>query len=188
MRLGTRSWLLGSGLAVVAALLLTSPASAHDVLVGSSPADGAAVSVGPGTVRLNFNAPVQEGPNEITVIGPDGQHWEKSDTATVYGDSVSTQVAPLGPKGRYQVGYRIISADGHPVSGEVTFTLTTAGTGKPVVEQAASGGGSATGAQAAGPAAGGGMPIWPWLLGAVVLLAAGLFLGLRRGAPRRSNR
>jgi copper resistance protein C len=35
------------------------------------------------------------------------------------GPTVSIDVAPLGPAGRYEIGYRIISADGHPVTGSV---------------------------------------------------------------------
>jgi methionine-rich copper-binding protein CopC len=169
-------------------LLLVSPASAHNVLVGSSPADGASVSTGPGTVRLNFNAPVQEGPNVLTVIGPDGQHWEKTENATVLGDSVSTTVAPLGPAGRYAVGYRIISADGHPVSGEVTFTLTKPGTGKPVQQNGSAATGSTTTESAAAPSGGGGAPVWPWILGGVVLLAGGLVLALRLGGAGADKR
>jgi methionine-rich copper-binding protein CopC len=47
------------------------------VLVGSNPTNGAQLTTGPTTVELNFNAPVQNGPNVITVIGPDGRHWER---------------------------------------------------------------------------------------------------------------
>jgi methionine-rich copper-binding protein CopC len=175
-----RRLLLPIALAGVATLGLATPAFAHDVLTDSTPADGASVAVGPSEVTLTFNAPVQFGDNRLTVTGPDGQHWEKTDIATVDGNSVSTSVAPLGPAGEYDVGYRIISADGHPVSGEVTFTLTKAGTGRPPAQTAAADGPRAASAPA-------GPPVWPWALGAVVLLALGLFFGLRTarmGAPR----
>jgi hypothetical protein len=103
---------------------------------------------------------------------------------------VSTSVAPLGPTGKYTVGYRIISADGHPVSGEVSFTLTAAGTGTPP-QQAAGGGGASVGPATGGVSAAsttvsGGVPVWVWVLGAVILLAIGLFLGLR--TPRAGAR
>jgi copper resistance protein C len=179
--------LLGGLAAVLGVLLLVSPASAHNVLVGSSPADGARVSTGPGTVRLNFNAPVQDGPNEITVIGPDGKHWERTSAATVLGDSVTTTVDPLGPAGTYQVGYRIISADGHPVSGETTFVLTKAGAGTPPTAAPAAPANPGTTAAAAG-SDGGGTPIWPWIVGGVVLLAGGLVLALRLGANPPTRR
>jgi methionine-rich copper-binding protein CopC len=146
---------------------LGGPAFAHDVLVGSAPASGVTLTSGPGAVRFDFNAPVRQGPNTITVIGPDGTHWERTANATVNGNSVSTPVAPLGPAGVYTAGYRIVSADGHPVTGEITFTLAKAGNGTPAA--AAAGGGS------------GGGPIWVWILGAAVLLCVVLWLALRTG-------
>jgi hypothetical protein len=167
-------------LAGLAVFGLATPALAHNVLIGSTPASGASVARGPSEVTLNFNAPVQFGANYLTVIGPDGQHWEKTDNATVVGNSVSTSVAPLGPAGVYKVGYRIISADGHPVSGEVQFTLTTAGTGTPPSRSA----GTDTAASTA--TASGGVPVWAWVLGAVILLGVGLFFGLR--TPRTGAR
>lgn len=186
-----RRLLLPVVLAGLAVFGFATPALAHNVLIGSTPASGASVQTGPSEVRLNFNAPVQFGADYLTVIGPDGNHWEKTENATVNGDSVSTSVAPLGPAGVYKVGYRIISADGHPVSGEVTFTLTTAGTGTPPAQSATGGGGggasATTGSTSAAPAsASGGVPVWVWVLGAVILLAAGLFFGLR--TPRMGAR
>jgi methionine-rich copper-binding protein CopC len=173
-----RRLLLSASLAGLAVIGLATPAFAHDVLTGSTPADGASVAVGPRQVTLTFNAPVQFGDNRLTVTGPDGQQWQTTDNATVDGDSVSTTVAPLGPAGGYTVGYRIISADGHPVSGEVTFTLTKAGAGTAPMRATT----GASSSRQPGPA------VWPWALGAVVLLGLGLFLGLRTprmGALRR---
>ena len=167
-----RKLLIGGLLAGVAVLGLGTPAFAHNVLVGSDPARGAQLATGPTSVVLTFNAPVQTGPNEITVVGPDGGHWEDTSTATVDGDAVSTSVAPLGPAGVYTIGYRIISADGHPVQGEIQFTLTKAGTGKPVSS------GQAT-TQAGAGGSGGGVPVWAWIVGVLVLLGIGIVVVLR---------
>jgi methionine-rich copper-binding protein CopC len=174
-------------LAGFAVLGLALPASAHNVLVGSTPAKGASLATGPTEIRFDFNAPVRNGPNTIIVTSADGSHWERSQNATVDGNSVFTKVAPLGPAGVYTASYRIISADGHPVSGDITFTLTTAGTGTPVMSASmanmpgmpgmAAGGGSSGGG-------GGGVPVWVWIVGAVVVLGVGLTFALRgaRGA------
>jgi hypothetical protein len=87
-------------------------------------------------------------------------------------------VLPLGPAGAYQIGYRVVSADGHPISGSVPFTMTTAGTGS---GRAAAPSGSNPAADA--PAAGGtgGAPVWPWIVGAVVVVAIGAGAALRLG-------
>ncbi|HEY3607490.1 MAG TPA: copper resistance CopC family protein [Pseudonocardiaceae bacterium] len=153
-----------------------SPAFAHDVLVGSAPAAGATVARGPAEVRFDFNAPVRQGPNTITVVGPNGTHWERTENATVTGNSVSAPVAPLGAAGVYTAGYRIISADGHPVTGEIHFTLTVAGNGTPV--------GAAAAAPTISGGGGGGVPIWIWIAGAAVLLGVVLFVVLRTGRGR----
>jgi hypothetical protein len=77
----------------------------------------------------------------------------------------------------YTVAYRILSADGHPVEGAVRFTLTTAGTGTPAPSAAAQP--PTTSGQ--GGHGGGGMPVWPWIVGAAALLAIGVVFALRIG-------
>ena len=143
---------------------------------------GAVLATGPSVVRFDFNAPVRNGPNYITVTGPGDTRWERTENATVDGNSVSTAVAPLGPAGVYTAEYRIISADGHPVSGSITFTLAQAGNGTPV--------NVANAGQAANSSSGGGVPIWVWLLVAAVVLVAGVIVTLRltRGAGADQGR
>jgi methionine-rich copper-binding protein CopC len=171
-----RRFVVAAALAGFAVLGLATPAFAHDVLVGSSPSAGATLAAGPAEVRFDFNAPVREGPNTITVLGPNGTHWERSANATVDGNSVSTQVAPLGPAGVYTASYRIISADGHPVTGEITFTLTVAGNGTPITPPSTVAAGGS-----------GGVPVWVWIAGAVVLLAVALVFALRSGRRTESE-
>ena len=60
------------------------------------------------------------------------------------------------------------------MSGELTFTLTKDGTGTPrMVETEAPASGS-----------GDGLPIWVWIVGAVVLLGGGVFFALRGGGTK----
>jgi methionine-rich copper-binding protein CopC len=162
-------------LAGLGTFALAGPASAHNVLINTSPKAGASLTTGPTQIRFDFDAPVENGENNITVLGPNGTHWERSETATVVGNSVSTPVAPLGPAGVYTVSYRIISADGHPVTGDMTFTLTKAGTGQPVTPTVAAGG------------SGGGMPIWVWILVALVVLGGVLFFVLRSSGQKEES-
>jgi copper resistance protein C len=160
---------VGALLAALAVVGLATPASAHDVLIGSIPAAGSKLTAGPSLVRFNFDAPVQLGNDIIVVIGPDGKHWERTSHASVLGDSAATEVAPLGPVGTYTATYHIISADSHPVSGSISFQLTKAGNGKPVST-----------ASASLPGSGGtNVPIWVWFVIAVVVLGGVLFAALR---------
>lgn len=164
--------------ALLALVGLTGTALAHNVLVDSNPRQGSSVDVGPPEVTLTFDLPVQEGEqfNSIVVIGPNGDHWEGGKT-TVDGRTVSVPLRPLGPAGKYEIGYQILSNDGHPVRSQVTFTLTKAGHGTPT-----------PGTSAVSQDDGGGVPVWVWIVGAVVLLGVGVTLALRTGGPKKQAR
>jgi methionine-rich copper-binding protein CopC len=169
-----RRWLLPLLLAALATFGLAGPAAAHNVLETSQPAEGAKLATGPKTIVLHFDQEVQQGPNKITVIGPDGKQWQanKGD-ATVTGSDMRNNVRPLGPAGRYTIGYHVISADGHPLNGSRTFTLTKAGNGTPNPNAAAVSTSDSSGS--------GEVPVWVWIGGAVVLLGVGLVVALRAG-------
>jgi hypothetical protein len=102
----------------------------------------------------------------MTVVGPDGNLWSTGETS-VQGAVVSVGLRPLGPAGAYTVNYRVTSADGHVVSGSWSFRLTVPGTGTP---GPAPGAGSSPGA----------IPVWPFVLAAVVLVAGAALWTLRR--------
>jgi len=164
-------------LAVGTALLLgAAPAWAHSQLDGSSPADGSSVATPPPSVSLTFNEDVQPGFTVITLIGPDGKDYHRGDV-TETDQTVTVGALPLGPAGVYQIGYRVVSADGHPVSGKTTFTLTTAGPGAPEAKVPA----APDAVPSAAPPEAEGAPVWPWIVGAVVLVAGGVVLALRLG-------
>lgn len=152
--------------AVVAALIGAAPAGAHSVVVSSDPPDGAVLDTGPSTVSITFNEALQESFSSLTVIGPNGGMWSKGDP-TISGPTISVDVGELGPAGVYTIGFRITSADGHPVTGMSKFTLSTPGGGTPV---------STIGETDDD----GGVPLWPFVLAAVVVFAGGLFLVLRK--------
>ena len=141
-------------------------ASAHAARVSTDPADHAAVSTGPGRVSATFNEDLQTTFAAMTVVGPDGNLWSVG-LPQVHGTVVSVGVLPLGPTGNYAVNYRVTSADGHVVSGSWTFQLTTPGSGIP------------------GPAAQppdtspDDVPTWPFILGAIVLVAGGVLWAAR---------
>lgn len=174
----------------VGLLLGTAPAFAHTRLEGSDPADGASLSAAPQKVTLTFNEAIPAEFTTITVIGPDGTAYQTG-PVTAGDDSVSTAVLPLGPAGRYQVGYRVVSDDGHPVSGSLAFTMTTAATPPTTPPTTGAATAPTTGAAAAPapvtaqasapPPDDGGAPVWPWIVGAVVLVGAGVAAALRLG-------
>jgi methionine-rich copper-binding protein CopC len=172
-------------LAGLALLLGAPPALAHTRLLSSDPTDGASLDSAPQHVSLTFNETMTPGFSTITVVGPDGTHYETGQVG-VEGGTVSIALLSLGPAGRYEIGYRVVSADGHPVTGSVAFTLTTPGPGATTAAPEPSAAPAAPAAAAPPPAAApaesdGGMPVWPWILGAVVLVGGGVVAALRLG-------
>jgi copper resistance protein C len=161
---------LGVGM-VLAALMIfagTAVASAHATRIATDPLENASLTTAPIRVSATFNEQLQPSFAAMTIVGPDGHLWSQGDPQ-VQGAVVSIAVPPLGPAGRYVVNYRVTSADGHVVSGSWPFTLTQPGTGTP------------------GPAAGAaaqdrGIPVWPFLAGATVLIAVGALWAVRRRA------
>jgi len=158
-------------LTLLGVLGLATPAFAHNQLTSSNPQDKASVDASPGEIVLTFDQPVQagEGLNTVAVTSENGDHWEGG-VAEVASNVVTTPVRELGPAGVYTIAYRVISADGHPVDGTLTFTLTEASDGTPAPKPADSAADDS-----------GGVPIWVWIGGAVIVLGAGLVFALRIG-------
>jgi len=105
------------------ALTLASPAKAHTDLQSISPTDGARLAKPPSVVILAFNEPLLAAGSRVVI--------SNSDTDTV----VPTIVEVRGSKvlvtgtldlrdGTYAVAYRVVSTDGHPITGRSQFILS----------------------------------------------------------------
>jgi methionine-rich copper-binding protein CopC len=130
MRRARWAALLGAVLLATAPLLTGAPVLAHTELISASPAQGDVVESLPGTVELTFSEAVGS-TAYVAVNGPDGEAVSDGEPQVV--DGVVTQrTAGSGSAGAYTVDYRVVSADGHPVSGQVEFTVGS-GTGPPPV-------------------------------------------------------
>jgi copper resistance protein C len=172
------------------AFLGAGPAAAHDVLEGSDPADGSSVATAPSRITLTFDEAPTPNTATITVVGPDGTTHYESGAPTSDGAKISVGVAPLGAAGRYEIGYRVVSDDGHPVSGALSFTLTTPGPAAAAATTSSPGAPATTAppvtpsnAAAASPAADeGGVPAWPFVVLAIVVVLGAVVLVLRRRA------
>ncbi|MEV0145799.1 MULTISPECIES: copper resistance CopC family protein [unclassified Nonomuraea] len=170
-----------------AAVGISLPARAHNVLVSSDPKDGAALAASPAQITLVFDQAVRQGYAQIGVTGPDGAAMADG-AASVAGEKVTVKVRPLTAAGAYMVGYRILSSDGHPVTGKISFRLTAGAAaaspaGSPAPAESAATG-EADSARAAEAAANGGAGMAVvWIVAALLLLAAGTAVALRRARP-----
>lgn len=186
---------------LAAFLVLLSPlyASAHDALVSSSPAADSSVETLPSELTLTFSAKLidGEGATELTVTDPAGQSVIDG-TPTVEGAIVTQPLLGSGPAGEYHVVWKVVSSDGHPTSGEFSFTVsvgdeatpsdeptTAPPTAAPTTEQTATPEATATTAPDAGDDAGA-PSVWIWVLAILVLAALALVVWLvlrRRRGP-----
>ncbi|BBZ78340.1 copper resistance protein C [Mycolicibacterium anyangense] len=153
----------------------TGLAWAHAFLLTADPAQDSTLQTSPTRVTATFNEQMQSEFAAMTVVGPDAAVWSEG-SPQVQGATVSVGVRPLGPAGRYTVNYRVTSADGHVVSGSWSFTLATAGTPAPPTSAAPAAPAAAAPASTATHA----LPVWPFVVAAVVLVAAGAAVALRR--------
>jgi copper resistance protein C len=119
------AWLV-LGLAALVVLPLPS-AVAHAELIDSDPKDGATVKTLPDEVVLEFSEEVGS-PAFVDVAAADGTKVTDGDPQ-VLGAKVEAPLAADGPSGTYTIAYRVVSADGHPISGELTFEVTTGSSG-----------------------------------------------------------
>ena len=120
------------GLIMLAAVLLgvpllgAGPASAHDAVESTSPADGAGVPVPPDTVSLTLSKPPLALGTQIKVSDAAGTDWAEGAAQIV--DNVAAQkLRPGAPAGRFTVQWRVASSDGHPIEGTFSFTAAAAG-------------------------------------------------------------
>lgn len=109
-------------LALTPLALVSAPVSAHAELVSSTPRDGADAATLPRTVQLTFSGAVSSTGAFVVVTDPSGAQVAVGKPEVVDG-TVTQQTTGGGPAGEYVVAYRVVSADGHPISGELGFTV-----------------------------------------------------------------
>ncbi len=110
--------------AALCAVTLTAAATAqaHATLESSNPADRSVVAVLPDVVELIFTEVVGL-PADVAVTDPNGASVEGGEVSVI-DRTASRPIAVSDPQpGTYVIAYRVTSADGHPISGTVTFTL-----------------------------------------------------------------
>ena len=117
-----------AAICAVIALISPLPAQAHTTLASSVPAKNSAIKAMPKTIALTFDEKLIKiaGKNvsKFSVIGPDGKEI-KLGPLTLTNQIISAAILEPKPKpGVYKINYRVISGDGHPVSGIIKFTLS----------------------------------------------------------------
>lgn len=121
--------LLAVVLGALVALAGAQAASAHAQLLSTTPEDGAVLEQAPTEVVLRFNETVRLLDGSIRLFPGD-------ETPIVLDAHVKDTevIAPLPDglgNGRYALSYRVVSADGHPVTGAISFVIGEAAVATP---------------------------------------------------------
>jgi methionine-rich copper-binding protein CopC len=112
-------------IALLATLVFAYPAKSHDLLIEIEPVAGAVITEGSFEAKLTFNNPllVVEGETNAELatklVGSD--EWKNHDVFVT--DQVLTAQISLSEAGDYDLRWKVVSSDGHPISGDSTFTL-----------------------------------------------------------------
>jgi len=107
--------------AFAAVLFLAPPAHAHDELVSSNPADGAVLEAAPSEIELVFSSELMDLGNQVIVEDAAGNNLAESEP--VLTRETLVQAVPALDAGDYQVNWRAVSGDGHPITGTFSFTV-----------------------------------------------------------------
>ncbi|MEU4034056.1 copper resistance protein CopC [Streptomyces collinus] len=110
---------------LLALLGTAAPASAHAALRGTDPADGTVLRTAPRQVTLTFTESVGLLTDSFRVYDPRNHRVRTGEADHVPGRSDTARVtlpARLGT-GTYTLAWRVVSADSHPVSGALTFSV-----------------------------------------------------------------
>lgn len=174
---------LAAAVLVLTTLVATEPADAHSALTGSNPADGATVTTPLERVELAFSQAPLAGLDaglRIEVRDADGTDVSNGEVL-VDGTTMSTGVRV--EDGTYSVLWRYVSPDGHPITGELGFTVALPAASTPTsVPSPSSSSVDVTLSATAPPVAGddGGSPWYagpaPWIGGGALLVAVVLAL------------
>ncbi|MEU2053033.1 copper resistance CopC/CopD family protein, partial [Streptomyces bungoensis] len=128
MRDDTR-WLRRTAVLCAGLLLLllgtAVPASAHAALRGTDPADGSVLRTAPRQISLTFTEPVSLLTDSLRVYDPGNRRLRTGGAGHAPGrsDTVRVRLPHRLGTGTYTVAWRVVSADSHPVSGAITFSV-----------------------------------------------------------------
>ena len=157
----------------------TGVAAAHANLVATNPGDGSSVATSPVEVDATFSESISIDLGGLSVRDIDGTRVDDgASRVDTTGRTVATRLRPDLPNGTYVATYRVLSADGHPVSGSFLF-----GIGTDAIDAAAGRGGTSSdrGWEIAGAVA-------RFLMYLGALLAAGLAFFLAFLHDQRADR
>jgi len=112
-------------LAVAAAVGAAAPAQAHDQIISTSPSEDSHVDTAPAEVSMVYTDSLIEVGAVVLVMDDTDKDWADGPVA-LDGPNATQAIKPGMQDGIYQVRWRVVSSDGHPISGVYDFAVGTA--------------------------------------------------------------
>lgn len=97
------------------------PAGAHADLIASEPSDGTTSDTPPTEVVLTFTEPVSIELGGIEVLDDDGEALDLEPSSQPTPEQVAVALPASLPDGAYLATYRVVSTDGHVITGAISF-------------------------------------------------------------------
>ena len=115
---------LSLGTFLAALIVVGSPlaAYAHDQVISTSPQSQEILEAAPAEVSMEFSDDILDIGATILVVDNAEKDWASGDMR-VEGRTAVQSVAAEIPNGSYQVRWRVVSSDGHPISGTFDFAV-----------------------------------------------------------------
>lgn len=183
---------LGLAAAPLLATGMALPAVAHTELVDSTPADGELLASAPRTITLVFSDDMDQDFVNLALSQGSGDPVPmeaRVEANKIIAEVAATESDEVGDV-EWRLSYRVVSADGHPVAGTLTFTVeqdrAPRETADPTEEESEP---HATQPQPSATSSDSGEAGWStgmwWLLGLGAAAAVGLALVFSRGSRGR---
>jgi methionine-rich copper-binding protein CopC len=107
-------------------------AQAHSDLISSDPVAGASLEKIPESFSLTFNEELisieGETINTLSLEDAAGKNYPLSEVKILREVLTASAISGQYPAGEYLLSYRAVSADGHPITGEITFSTQSSTT------------------------------------------------------------
>ncbi len=107
--------------------LSVAPSHGHSALVTSVPKASATLTTAPASITLKFNEDILELKGKqissLSLVTVAGRKIALTKPQISANSLIARITSPTLKSGKYQISYRVVSADGHVITGGYTFTV-----------------------------------------------------------------
>lgn len=107
---------------IVGALVQSAPAYAHDQIISHTPTAGERVDAAPDAITLTLSSVPLDVGATIVVVDREQKEWNEG-SPQYNGTEIVQDLAENMPEGAYEVRWRVVSGDGHPLRDSFRFLV-----------------------------------------------------------------